>query len=225
MAKITYELWKKGGRLPSRRRAKIIAEEILPCLTGAKTILDFGCGNMLISKYIFEKSNKKIKITGLDVIDLNMTDLNHVLYDGKKIPFKDKQFDVVIAIFALHHTGNPKEMLKECIRVARSKVILAEDIYQNRIEEIITKGADWIITHFALSQDMQSNFLSINEWKEEFLKNNLRLAQLKRIDLAPLFPIKIWVPFELVIEPMTKNHQKMICVESTCVGRDKEVTS
>ena len=116
-------------------------------------------------------------------------------------------------------------MLKECIRVARSKVILAEDIYQNRIEEIITKGADWIINHFALSQDMQSNFLSINEWKEEFLKNNVRLAQVKRINLAPLFPIKIWVQFELVIEPMTKNHQKMICVESTCVGRDNEVTS
>ena len=194
-------MWKVTSRLllgPGRRTI-IMAEEILPCLTGAKTILDFGCGNMLISKYIFEKSNKKIKITGLDVIDLNMTDLNHVLYDGKKIPFKDKQFDVVIAIFALHHTGNPKEMLKECIRVARSKVILAEDIYQNRIEEIITKGADRIINHFALSQDIQSNFLSINEWKEEFLKNNVLLAQVKRMNLAPLFPIKIGVEFELVI--------------------------
>ena len=195
MAKIIQRILLPVDKL----RAKKIAEEILPCLTGAKTILDFGCGNMLICKYIFEKSNKKIKITGLDVIDLNMTDLNHVLYDGKKIPFKDKQFDVVIAIFALHHTDNPKEMLKECIRVARSKVILAEDIYQNRIEEIITKGADRIINHFALSQDIQSNFLSINEWKEEFLKNNVRLAQVKRINLAPLFPIKIWVEFELVI--------------------------
>ncbi len=200
MTKITYGVWKKSRLLlgPGRRTI-IIAEEILPSLTGAKTILDFGCGNMLISKYIVEKLNKKIKITGLDVIDLNMTDLNHVLYDGKKIPFKDKQFDVVIAIFALHHTDNPKEMLKECIRVARYKVILAEDIYQNRIEEIITKGADWIINHFALSQDTQSNFLSINEWKEEFLKNNVRLAQVKRINLAPLLPIKIWVQFELVI--------------------------
>lgn len=168
MATITYRLWKKSRLLLGpRRRTIIIAEEILPCLTGAKTILDFGCGNMLISKYIFEKLNKKIKITGLDVVDLNMTDLNHVLYDGEKIPFKDKQFDVVIAIFALHHTDNPKEMLKECIRVARSKVILAEDIYQNRIEE--------------------------------FLKNNVRLAQVKRINLAPLFPIKIWVQFELVM--------------------------
>jgi SAM-dependent methyltransferase len=180
-----------------RLRAKRIAEEILPCIGDAATILDFGCGDMMISKYLSEKLGGKVRITGLDVVDYNLTDMDFILYDGKKIPFGSGEFDAVIAVFSLHHTENPEEMLRECIRVAGSKVILIEDVYWDRIGKGITMVADWVVNHLeSLSVDIPFNFLSLGGWKGEFLKNRVQLSRMKRIYSVPFWPTRS-ILFEL----------------------------
>src|SRR5947209_19705873 len=38
------------------------------------------------------------------------------VYDGHRIPFGDKEFDIVYAIDVAHHTDDPKKFLGELIR-------------------------------------------------------------------------------------------------------------
>lgn len=172
-------------------RASRISKEILPFLGDTKKLLDFGCGDMAISQYLRDNSNRKISITGIDVIDYNMTDMKFMKYDGKKIPFKNESFDTVIAIAALHHCKNPSSMLKECVRVARRKIILFEDIYNNRLEEFFTKSVDYIGNHLETSGvNIPFNFLSVKEWKAEFARNDLKLKSMKRVYPLPFLPSK-----------------------------------
>lgn len=175
----------------SMPRARKIAREISPLLGGMNTVLDFGCGNMQISKCIHDQLNGEIKLTGSDIIDYNITDFDFFLSLEDKIPLKDNSFDCVIAVFTLHHTSDPRKMLKECIRVAKKKVILVEDVYHNKSGEIMTKCTDWLFNNLVpSSMDIPFNFLSSREWKEEFRKNNVYLENEKRIHPVPLIPIK-----------------------------------
>jgi ubiquinone/menaquinone biosynthesis C-methylase UbiE len=45
---------------------------------------------------------------------------------GYTIPFKDKSFDVVTVVGVLHHVPNPPQVIDECIRVAKDKVLILD---------------------------------------------------------------------------------------------------
>lgn len=105
-------------------------------------VLDLGAGACCLALEI--KKQFQARVTCLDVVDYNATNLPLILYDGKKIPFKDKSFGVIIIFFVLHHTKNPKALLKEAKRVLKQKgkIIILEDIYRNKLELLITKFLD-----------------------------------------------------------------------------------
>jgi len=186
-------LFKKILKTGIDKRAFRIGSEILPFLEDTKKLLDFGCGDMSISDYL-RSNSKRINIVGIDTVDYNMTDMKFMKYDGRKIPFKNESFDTVIAIAALHHCKNPRFMLKECVRVAKNKVIIFEDIYNNMLEEFLTKSVDWIGNHLESSYvDIPFNFLSLEEWKREFEKNKLKISCMKRVYPLPFLPSKHYI--------------------------------
>jgi ubiquinone/menaquinone biosynthesis C-methylase UbiE len=46
--------------------------------------------------------------------------------DAEKLRFKDSSFDYVISVNFIHHAKNPAKCLKEMIRVAKNKLIIAD---------------------------------------------------------------------------------------------------
>ena len=52
--------------------------------------------------------------------------LDLVLGDARMLPFKDKPFDVVLAVDSLHHVNDYPGVLKEVRRAGRGKVFVAE---------------------------------------------------------------------------------------------------
>lgn len=74
-----------------------------PYLLSAKTILDFGCGDMKFARY----SAKRLPyahITGVDVVPLQMKKskrMNYVRYGGDVLPIQNAMYDVVIAYHVL----------------------------------------------------------------------------------------------------------------------------
>ena len=79
-------------------------------------ILDFGCGSCCYTKYLKDLG---YNITGIDVINEG-TCLKPNIYNGKKIPYNDNYFDVVICSFVLHHIPDTFLALKECSRKLKS---------------------------------------------------------------------------------------------------------
>lgn len=148
-------------------KAKRLGSSIVPYLKSVQSVLDVGCGNMQIARYIRHIYPEK-KIIGVDIRDYRTADLPIVLYDGKKLPFKNKQFDCAYAVFVLHHTDNPREMLREIIRVAK-KIVIIEEVYSSKFQKILTFLHDWVFNKLeSVHMEVPGNFLTDREWKSTF---------------------------------------------------------
>jgi len=98
-------------------------------------VLDVGTGNGLIAALI--RKNVGVQVTGIDVIDINRTENEIILFNGQDIPFEDSKFTVSICLFVLHHAQNKNKLLKEIRRVTKSRIIIFEDVPRTFLDEIL----------------------------------------------------------------------------------------
>lgn len=101
-------------------------ETIGAMLTGLRfeTLLDVGCGEGIVFDHISERF--KSHIVGLDYDPTRLESArerrgNTLLLtgDGHVLPFKDKSFDIILALELFEHVGNPMKVLEEARRVSR----------------------------------------------------------------------------------------------------------
>jgi len=112
-------------------------------------------------------------LTPLDVVDQTLSsEVEPLIYNGKKLPFDDNSFNTALILTVLHHTSNPKEILSEAKRVA-DKIIIVEDIYSNPIQKYLTFIVDSIV-NMEFAGHPHSN-KSDTEWKTTFNKLGLKL--------------------------------------------------
>ena len=85
-------------------------------LSDEEKVLDLGCGDLGLAKEM-TRHLKQVRINGIDVIPLKTKNpksrrISYQQYDGVKIPYPDKAFDLVIVFYVLHHCKNPQEISK-----------------------------------------------------------------------------------------------------------------
>lgn len=118
---------------------------------------------------------KGYDVTPIDVKNLNLFDgISPLIYDGKKLPFDDDSFDVVLLIAVLHHSFNPIEMLKEARRVSK-RLIIMEGIYNNKIQKYVMLAIDGL---GAYEFGRPYTFNSLRGW--ELIFKNLGFKMLDR---------------------------------------------
>jgi len=150
-----------------RKKAKFYGDKLLPLIKENSKVLDIGAGRGFVSEYISKKAN----VTLSDTVDYNCTRFPLILYDGKKLPFRDKSFDTGLLIAVLHHAPNPKELLKESQRVCK-KLIIIEEVYRTSLERKWLKFYDWFwnLSFWNLKGgiSMNYNFNTDEQWKKIF---------------------------------------------------------
>ena len=113
-----------------------------------KTILDFGCGELTTSAYIFKNLNHKIKkyyandvsfnrlLVGSNELKKKLTKKNYNKFkifcnSDNNLPFKDKSIDLVLTVHALEPNNQYKyEIFNELLRVSKLGIILMEPHYE-----------------------------------------------------------------------------------------------
>ena len=102
-----------------------------------ESVLDVGCGTAFYSKlftnYIgIDKSRGMLK-----------NSIAKVFYGyAEKLPFKDKSFDIVICITAIHNFKDPENAIIEIKRVSKGKIaisLLKRSSKFNEISKIVNK--------------------------------------------------------------------------------------
>jgi ubiquinone/menaquinone biosynthesis C-methylase UbiE len=156
-------------------------EHIGPFLKKSDKILDVGLGAGTLASLL---KNKGYKISGVDIVNLSLySDIQPDLYNGKKLPYKDNQFDVALVISVLHHCGpnnENKKILTEAMRVAK-KVILIEDSYRSELERKIVSAIDQIANwefwrHRYLTNQEWFSFIHKQKWHTVFAKQYSQMA-------------------------------------------------
>lgn len=146
-------------------------QSVLPYLKEKDNLVDIGCGNGLISQRLIQQG---FDCTPLDVANLSIVpELTVVVYDGLTMPFENDSFDTALLLTILHHTHDPILVLKESVRVAK-KVIIIEDIYNNKIQQYLTYFMDTLVNlgHSKMTYQNKSD----KEWKQTFKELNLDLV-------------------------------------------------
>jgi len=111
------------------RAASKMSKELAAYIAPGNHVLDLGCGTGIIAGTVAKTLNASL--VGTDVIDIRQVDIPFVLYDGEKIPFPDKSFDIVLISYVLHHVEKVEILLQEARRVCRGRIIIYEDTPQN----------------------------------------------------------------------------------------------
>jgi len=100
-------------------------------------ILDLGCGSGIVGKAF--QDFFKAKIIGVDIRDFRVENIPFQIFDGKKLPFSDNSFDIILINYVLHHSGNPVALLKEAKRMTKGKIIVFEDLSEGFLSKLICK--------------------------------------------------------------------------------------
>ena len=130
-------------RLVVSRRARVLARELAGVCSDARTVLDVGCGDGLIDRMIREQC-PGLSITGVDVLVRPHTHIPVQQFDGTRLPFADKSFDVVLFTDVLHHTDDPEVLLREAKRVARVALVLKDHTKEGYLAYLTLRFMDWV---------------------------------------------------------------------------------
>ncbi len=118
---------------------------IQPLLSPQEKILDVGSGNGLAS-YLLKESG--FAVTPVDIHEGQYDEkVKPILYDGDHLPFEDKSFDTAIILTVLHHVLHPERIITETNRVCK-RIIIMEDIYENKAQQYFTYFFDSLVNLF-----------------------------------------------------------------------------
>ncbi|HEY0780902.1 MAG TPA: class I SAM-dependent methyltransferase [Thermoanaerobaculia bacterium] len=100
---------------------------IRPLLAGrpAERALDFGSGDGLFAR-VFAEEGWAREVVPVDVQRRARTVVEPVLYDGVRLPFADRSFDLVYALDVLHHCPDPLASLRDLLRCTSRHVLLKD---------------------------------------------------------------------------------------------------
>ena len=153
------------------QRANLIFKRIYPFLKNSQNIIDIGCGEGLIS-HLLQKKGKEVTL--VDIADKSsIPDLKVIIFDGKNLPFAAQAFDTALLLTVLHHTPDPKIVLKEVGRVAR-KIILIEDLSTNIFQKLFNVFFDsWQNKPLRF---FWNSYKSDSEWKKFFIDKGIKVT-------------------------------------------------
>jgi len=118
--------------------------------TKSKNVLEIGVGNGVVSDYL---RKQKLKVTTCDFDNSLKPD---VVADIRKLPFKDKEFDLVCACQILEHLpyAESVKVLKELRRISNKYVLISLPYHSLRF--------DWIIRFQRIKQIFGRDFFDLS---------------------------------------------------------------
>ena len=121
------------------KRGKKIFKEV--AVDKSERILDIGCGQGLLTGYLYEKTNAHI--VGLDLSEKsvetagkNNPDCEFRVGKVEDMPFEDNSFNIVIGNAILHHLEDPYEIIPQVKRVLKENGFFIA-VEMNRINPLM----------------------------------------------------------------------------------------
>lgn len=170
---------KTTGFLNSFEKGKLI--EFCGDLKGKK-VLDIGCGTGRVEDLI-KAAEINAQITAADISDEMLKiakhrhpDVEFVQADINAMPFKDEEFDVVIAAFVIVHIKNLHKAFKEIDRVLKPNgIFVLTNINQRKAPKLQIENEKIVIKSFYhmpehVLKALKESFFEVE--KEEFVEEN-----------------------------------------------------
>ena len=169
-------------RVRARQKVRFI-EPFLPRLKKPLDVLDLGAGEGYVGQVLADKTGAQVTLA--DVIPMNRTSLPHMLYDGIRLSFPDNAFDVTVLYFVLHHAEHQEPVVREALRVSRSRVVIVESVYHSardlQVLTFLDKLANRVRSGGRMNaQEAHLHFRTAKEWQALFSQFDVPLLAQQR---------------------------------------------
>jgi SAM-dependent methyltransferase len=178
-------LSKMHGACVHGRRVKVLASHFARVIPqAARTVLDVGCGDGMLASEL-QKLRPGLMIHGVDVLARPKAAIAVTIFDGTHLPFGNGEFDAVLFADVLHHTNDPRVLLREAARVARQGVAIKDHLNQGVLAFRTLSFMDWM-GNAAHGVALPYNYWRPDQWAEALRELGLRtLSWETRLGLYP----------------------------------------
>ena len=177
--------------LVAPRRTRVLADLLAERIPQRASVLDIGCGDGTIGELILGL-RPDVSVQGVESLVRSACKIACRSFDGSRLPFPDESFDVCLFVDVLHHTNDPRILLREAARVSREWVLLKDHLDENILDDLTLRLMDWVGNR-PHGVTLTYNYQSRAQWIEHFVK--CALAQTHWSTDVPLYPF----PFNLLI--------------------------
>lgn len=173
-----HEAYVYGRRI--RRLSALLSEMIPP----GSSLLDVGCGDGKLARSL-QLRRPDLRIEGVEVLLRKHTWIPVTNFDGKRLPYGDSGFDGVMLIDVLHHTPDPRLLLREALRVSRRWLVLKDHVLQGPYAGLRLRFMDYV-GNARHAVALPYHYLSREEWSELRRVLDLQIAaEVKQLGLYP----------------------------------------
>ena len=153
------------------RRVRVLARLLAKEIPSGAHVLDVGAGSGSVAAAIAAQ-RPDIRVEGIDVLIRPSCKIPVRSFDGVHIPFGDDAVDVVCLVDVLHHTDDPRVLLREAARVSRRYVLIKDHLREGLLAGATLRMMDWI-GNYGHDVVLPYNYLSEKEWHSVFRDTNL----------------------------------------------------
>jgi SAM-dependent methyltransferase len=166
------------------RRTRVLADHLASVIPSDSHVLDVGCGDGTID-FLIRKRRLDVDIEGIDPLLRRTTHIPVRPFDGENIPCPDRSFDVVMFVDVLHHTADPKMLLREGTRVGKT-VLIKDHFSEGFLADETLRLMDWV-GNARHGVPLPYNYWSKSEWIAAFDELGLHSSTMKfKLNLYPI---------------------------------------
>ena len=156
-------------------RVRVLCAQISKMIPRRASVLDVGCGDGLLANMI-QRMRPDARIEGIDVLPRRVSHIGVTVFDGEKMPFPDRSFDVVMFVDVLHHTEDPTVLLREAVRVARQRLVIKDHLLKGLWARPLLRFMD-TVSNESYGVHLPYNYWAEDRWRETFEELDLRVCQ------------------------------------------------
>jgi SAM-dependent methyltransferase len=172
-----------------------LARSVARHLPACGRLLDVGCASGDVAAYVGARAAPPPLVVGVDVKVEHMraapAAVRRVAADVRRLPFRDKSFDVVTACLLLHHfdQGELGGLLRELARLARGALVVS-DLRRARVPLLLGRAAFPLLFRSPLS--VHDGLVSIRRgFREPELRAAFAAADLPEVAIRRAFPYRL----------------------------------
>ena len=171
------------------KRAETVVNHVVAWLKDRDgNILDYGCGLGHIGYLISKKTGRPVEYYDVRKYPYPPDGVEIKVFDGKKLPCDDGEFDTSLVVFVMHHVPNPPDSLKDIVRVSKRYVLICEDLMRSKREMIVEAIKDTIANFFLPHMTLQYRIES--DWEKMFEEMGLKIEKKTYFQTKYIFNFK-----------------------------------